>query len=327
MKNANKLTKFAEYLDAPKTVALLCHQNPDSDTLGSALALRRALMLLGKTVSVFCDDNPGAKVAFMPDLDCVNADTKNKKFDLCIAVDCSTSDRVHYVGKYLKHAKTTLIIDHHKNTQSFADFVVSVPEAAATAELMYELIVILGKKYDKDLIDYTTAFLLYSAIVGDSGGFSFSNTTSDTLEIAGKLLKYGVPNYDIMYKMFAAQSQKRFVLKGIAMTNTRFYDEGKIGIMTLKAKDFEAAGLTINDTEGLINELINVDTVSIALAVSEAYDKNYKVSVRTKEPYDATEIADVFGGGGHERAAGCRISGFFEDVIDKLLKASRDITE
>lgn len=325
MKTANKLIKIADYLESSQSIALLCHQNPDSDTLGSALALRRALVALGKTAFVFCDDLPGAKVAFLPDIQYVNAETDIKKFDLCIAVDCSSPDRVSVVGKYLKRAANTLVIDHHKNTQNFADYVVSVPEAAATAELIFELIEIIGKKHKKDLLDYDTAVLLYSALVGDSGGFSFSNTTSNTLEIAGKLLKFGVPSYEIMYKMFDAQSEKRFCLKAKAMSNTRFYDDGKIGIMYLSAKDFESVGLTINDTEGLINELINVESVSIAFAVSEAYDKNYKVSVRTKEPYDATEITDVFGGGGHERAAGCRVSGFFEDVIDKLIKSSRDI--
>ena len=165
---------------------------------------------------------------------------------------------------------------------------------------------------------------MFSAIVGDTGAFSFDNTTKNTLEVAGKLLAYGVDSHFIIYTMMKSQTEGRYKLKARAMNNTRFFDDGQIGIMTFKTTDFSETGTSTAVTDGIINELIDVASVKVAFAVSEVGDKYYKVSIRTKAPYDASAIAVTFGGGGHERAAGCRLSGYYEDVVDKLLKSARD---
>lgn len=322
-----KLEKFASYLIAAGSVALLCHINPDSDTLGSALSLRLALNKLGKKCFVFCDDNVPVKLGFLPTSECLNIDTDIKNFDVCSAIDCSDATRFNLSGKYFKHAKVTLMLDHHKTTDLAADYTLSAPEAAATAELVYKLIRILECEYKKELIDNDIATLLYAAIVGDTGGFSFDNVTGNTFETAGALLNYGVDGREIIYKMIKAQPVCRYKLKGRAMDRTRFFEDEKIGILTFTLKDFEDADASSDYTEGIINELIDVTPVLVAFSVSEAYANQYKVSIRTKAPYDATEISGVFGGGGHARAAGCRISGFYEDIIDKLVKSARDLID
>ena len=98
----------------------------------------------------------------------------------------------------------------------------------------------------------------------------------------------------------------------------------KTAIITFFADDFAATGTKSADTEGIIASVIDIDGVEVAFAVSEVGDKNFKVSVRTKSYVDASDLASVFGGGGHERAAGCRLNGFYEDVVDKLVKAAND---
>lgn len=318
--------KFISYFDGADSVALLCHVNPDSDTLGSALSLRLALKKLGKRCNVFCDDNPPERLSFLPTVNVVNetAEDKFKKYDVCVAVDCNDPDRFNIVGKYFKNAKKTLVIDHHKTNRNFADFSVCDANAGATAEIMFLVISCLSENAKTNLFDKDIATLLFSSIVGDTGAFSFDNTSANTFEVAGQLLKYGVDSHFIIYTMMKSQTENRYKLKARAMYNTRFFDDGQIGVMTFRLSDFEETGTSTAVTDGIINELIDVQNVKVAFAVSEVGDKYFKASIRTKAPYDASNIALTFGGGGHERAAGCRLSGYYEDVLDKLLKSARD---
>ena len=99
--------KFVSFFDGAESVALLCHVNPDSDTLGSALSLRLALKKLGKRCDVYCDDNPPERLMFLPSVKVVNEceGDKFKKYDVCVAVDCNDPDRFNAAGKYFKNAK------------------------------------------------------------------------------------------------------------------------------------------------------------------------------------------------------------------------------
>ncbi|MEG1613288.1 MAG: bifunctional oligoribonuclease/PAP phosphatase NrnA [Clostridia bacterium] len=319
-----KLKKFSEYLDKAKTVALICHMNPDGDSLGSALALAEVLKKLGKQADVFCDDLPSEKLKILPFCETINT-SKLVKFDVAIAVDCSDADRFAISGRYFKKANTRLVIDHHKTNNNFADYTICDQNAAATAEVVFYLIKFLEQKYATKLIDDETASLLFSALVTDSGCFSFSNTTTETHFIASELVKFNFKASDIIFKLIKSQTLSIFKLKSRVLNKAKFYENNRIGIITFTAQDFLETEAGIDNTEGIINEIINILGVDIAIAVSEVNEKYYKISVRTKAPYDASECAGVFGGGGHERAAGCRVSGFYEDVIDKLLKASRDL--
>lgn len=326
MVETEKIKKFVSFTDGAESVALLCHVNPDSDTLGSALSLRLAFKKLGCRADVYCEDNPPPRLSFLPTIDAVNecADDKFKKYDLVIAVDCNDLERFGTAGKYFKHASRTLSADHHKTNRNFADYSICDPLAGATAEIVFKIVCELSVKAGHDLIDNDIATLLFSALVGDTGAFSFDNTTDETFAVAGKLLHYGVDSHNIIYKMIKSQPANRYKLKARAMCNTRFFDGNEIAVMTFFKKDFTETETSTAFTDGIINELIDVDSVKIAFAVSEVGEKYYKASIRTKAPYDAASVATVFGGGGHSRAAGCRISGFYEDVVDKLLKAARD---
>ncbi len=110
-----------------------------------------------------------------------------------------------------------------------------------------------------------------------------------------------------------------------ALSKAKFFEDGKIGLIYFSQEDFLATDTAPEDTEGAINYIRDIDTVEVAAAITQTRQSNsYKVSIRTSDRVDASRIASVFGGGGHKNAAGCRISGFYEDVKDKLLKACSD---
>lgn len=182
--------KFVSFFDGAESVALLCHVNPDSDTLGSALSLRLALKKLGKRCDVYCDDNPPERLMFLPSVKVVNEceGDKFKKYDVALPSIATIPTASTLPGNISKRKKT-LVIDHHKTNRNFADFTVCDANAGATAEIMTDVISCLSENAKRDLFDKEIATLLFSAIVGDTGAFSFDNTTKTRWKSRGNCLR------------------------------------------------------------------------------------------------------------------------------------------
>lgn len=299
------------------SIAVYCHRNPDGDTLGSGLSLYFALTAMNKDVEIFCDGEIPEKYREMKGVECITAPNKHTH-DLSIAVDVSTMGQLGGSLKSFLSSKRLVALDHHKSHEKFADITYVDATASACAEILFDYL-----KYSKRMTD-VIAELLFTGIVTDSGCFQFSSTTKRTHEIACELLSYDFDASAVIYRHFKRITPAVFALKNRVYGNAKFYENGKVGIITFTKKDFEETGTTQFDTEGIITGIIDISTMEIAFAISEVGEKSYKVSVRTKESVDASDLACVFGGGGHLRAAGLRLNGFYEDVVEKLLKASRD---
>ncbi len=298
-------------------IAVYCHTNPDGDALGSMLALYIALKNKGKTVSAYCDTPVPQKYKCLYASEDITFPQK-RIHELAISVDCSDLDRLGQCMKSYLSARTQIAIDHHKSFARFAETCYVDGNAAACAQLIFKLL----KSYKA--IDKNIAQLLFSGIVTDSGCFAYSSVTQETHTIACELLEYGFDAADCIYKVFRSTSLNRFELKTRVLSKTRFFEDGKIAIIVFSKEDFDVTSTDTQDTEGIISELIDIDTVKIAYALSEVGLRSYKLSIRTKDPLDAADCANVFGGGGHKNAAGCRINGYLEDIIEKLIKIARD---
>lgn len=309
--------EMVKTLNKAQNIALFCHTNPDGDALGSTLALALALEKTGKTVSVFCDSPVPAKYMTLKASERVQFPSKNT-YDLAVSVDCSSLDRLGQCVKCFLSARKQAAIDHHASFERFADVCLVDGEASACAELVFQIVKEL-KALDADI-----AGLLFGAIVTDSGCFAFSSVTEKTHKIAAELMTYGIGASDIIYDVFRKTDIKRFKLKCRVLQKARFFDDDKIGIIIFEQNDFAATDTSLEHTEGIINELIDIDSVQVAYALSEVKPRNYKLSVRTKSPVNAAEIAAYFGGGGHKNAAGCRVNGFAEDIVENIVKLALD---
>ncbi len=317
--NSEKYQKIYNEINVANSIAIFCHINPDGDTLASGLALYSFLKKTGKEVRIFCEDNVSQKLSFLPCSSAVNSE-KYEKADLSIAIDVSDEDRIGIktINKF-KKSKRTVCIDHHKTNTNFADVTLYEPQSA-TAEIVYKLL----KFMDESLIDDDIATCIITGIVTDSGAFNYSSTTKETHEIMAELYGYNVSVSDIIYRVIRATKLNAFKLKSRVLNNAKFYFDNVVAIVTFTKEDFEATGTTRENTEGIVSDLIAIDEVKIAIAVTEERNEVYKISFRTKDPYDSSRIASWYGGGGHKYAAGCRIDGFYYDVIDKLLKSCKD---
>lgn len=313
----DKISRIAKAINRADSIAIYCHINPDGDTLGSALALYFALIGKGKSVDVLCDGVIPEKYLCLPMIEAVKLPSKGVH-QLAIAVDCDNIDRLGGALKSFLSAKEQIAIDHHLTHAKFADISLVNADAAACAEVMFELL-----KHMK-LLNNTSAELLFSAIIADTGCFQFPSTTRNTHEIACELMDFNFDSSKVIYNIHKRTPPEVFALKNRVLSKCKFYEDGKIAVITFTKQDFEETGTTSSSTEGIIVGAIDVSSVEVAFAVSEASNHSYKISVRTKKSVNASELAGAFGGGGHLRAAGCRLNGFYEDIVEKLIKAARD---
>ena len=315
-----EINNVVKMIKSADVIALFSHINPDCDTICSALALRCFLLKLGKKVSLFCDGDLKNDMSDLYSAGCLNADEPKGRYDLTIAVDIAAEDRLGKYRPLFRKADKTLCIDHHLQDRSYAQYNLIDPRSGATAELIYLIL----KEYDKTLIDSNIASLLYTALVTDTGNFSFSNVGQRTMMIASELIAVGIPSSDISFKHYREVSMETFRLKARVFSKIKFFENDKIGIVSFLREDFVATNTGVANSSNLVSDIANVSGVKIAVSITEVNRNTYKVSIRTHKDVDANRIAMTFGGGGHKNAAGFMINGFYGNVLDDILKACKD---
>ncbi len=298
-------------------LAVYIHVSPDGDAISCAISIYRALTPVGKKVHLISSDDIPNKYSFYPE-SALFEKPGRAGYDLAVAVDCCDINRLGAGSISFLKSKSRVVIDHHKSHQKFGQANLVIPNTASCAEVLYHLL------DDMKLITKPVAEAIFCGIVSDSGCFQFSSTTADTHAVVAKLIEYGIDSSGLVYKVWREVSPAVFNLKNRILSACKFYEKGKIAIITFRSSDFEATGTTHSDTDGIIAYPLDVTGVEVAFSISEVAKHSFKISIRTKDYVDASDIALVFGGGGHTHAAGCRINGFYEDIVEKLLKAAKD---
>lgn len=300
-------------LKKQSSVLIFSHNRPDGDTVGSATALRLALLSLGINADIVCANEIPNKLSYLKGVTEYKTAVENaQKYSAFVSVDCSCEYMFSDLfGAFSKH-QVTFNIDHHVSNSRYAKFNL-VEQASATCEIIYRLILALGVNIDKDVAD-----CLLTGIVTDTGAFYHDNVTADTLEIASKLVKYGASLHDIIKYNFKNQSKERASLYSKVISKMRYYLDDKIGVLIITKEDIEDCGAIQSMTEGFIDYPMTVDSVEVAISLLEVNKNRYKISLRSKGKVDVNEIASLYGGGGHVLASGALLNGYLEDIIDKL---------
>lgn len=318
MTTDDKYLQIIRALNRAKNIAVYCHTNPDGDTISSALALYTALKKQGKEVQIYCDCIIPEKYRCLKNSENITYPSKGVH-ELGISIDCASIDRLGQCMKSFLSAKSQIAIDHHKSFARFAEFCLVESDAAACAQIIFKLL------KQMKAIDDDVAKLLFAGIVTDSGCFAYPNVTKETHDIARELLNYNFNGSDVIYDVFRSSDINKFKLKNLVLSKTKFFEENQIALIVFTKEDFALTSTDSSCTEGIISELIAVRDVKVAYALAEVAPRNYKLSIRTKEEFvDASDIAMTMGGGGHTAAAGCRINGYLEDIIEKIVKLARD---
>ena len=308
------IIEIVEQIKKLNKVLIFSHNRPDGDTIGSATALRHALIKLGKEVDLVCDSVIPEKFFFIKGADCyLKTEEVLDIYDGFIAVDCSAKSMFNGAYNLFMSNKNTFNIDHHISNSKYAKFNY-VEDRPACAELMCDIIECLGVEIDEDI-----ANSLLLGIVTDTGNFAHSNTTEKTLSYASKLVGKKANLHLIIQKMFKDQSRNRATLYSRVISKMRYYLEDKVGVIVISQNDLNECNANDTMTEGFIDFPLTVRTVEVAISLLEVADKRYKISFRSKGKVDVNEIASLYGGGGHILASGAMLNGYLEDIIDKLV--------
>ena len=310
------LMNAVRFIRAHDDMVLICHVSPDGDTLGSALALYAGLMQIGKRVQVVCEDAVPQIYRFLPNADQVQKPENIRQTGAVISVDCADLARTGGCQSIFGQAQSTLNVDHHGTNNNYAG-ANYVQKAGATGELVYGILTSMKVAITKDI-----ATCLYAALTTDTGNFSYSNTTPDTLRIAAELLEAGLDLPYVNRALFRTVPFHKTRLNALAVSKTELYEHGRIGISTVTMADMAGCGATEEDTEGIIDTIRDIDTVEVAALLRESGDGKIRVSLRGKSSADVSQIAVSFGGGGHRLAAGCTLELPLEQAAERILKAA-----
>ena len=234
---------------------------------------------------------------------------------IAIAIDCADAERMGGALPLFRAAEHTINIDHHMTNTAYADMNHTGVDIAAAGEHIYELALLLPTELSKDI-----ATCLYTALVTDTGNFSYANTRPHTLIAAAELLARGADNNDINRRVYRSVPLHKQKLLGLAITKAEFLFGGKLGITEISLADMASCGALEEDTEGIIDHIRDVEGDEVAIFIRESAINTYKVSLRSKKYADVGAIAASMGGGGHRQASGYTAHGSLQEVREAVLE-------
>ena len=313
------LESIAKTLGGARSVAIMPHLNVDGDALGASLALALALNGDNCQADVLLEEPVPAMLDFLPGQEHIKK-TPGDHYDVAVNIDNGDTARLGARLKVYQNAGARLSLDHHSTNKVEADISYVDTRAAATGEIVYKLLTRhMGIKLTQDM-----ALCLYTAIITDTGGFRFSNTTPETMEIAGELMKTGIDFTNANKKVFDRISYAKLFLMKQTMNSLKLLFDGKMAVSYLRWSDLASFNAKLEDTEGLVNIGRNLEGVEVSLFLKEEKPGTFKGSLRSNEYVDVARIAEKCGGGGHMRAAGFTMEGDLEDIVRSLADAVKD---
>jgi bifunctional oligoribonuclease and PAP phosphatase NrnA len=290
-------------LRGAKNVALACHLGPDGDALGSLLALTLALRSAAVQTSSSWGSDPFVvpkHYAFLPGLETlVPPSDFPPKPDVMVTFDCGSFERLGSLEPAGRAASCLIVVDHHATNDRFGRINLVQPDAAASAEIVHELIGRLGIVLDRDM-----ATCIYTGLVTDTGAFKYRATSPKVLRIAAELLEHGIAHDEIVRRVYDTHPVGYLKLAGVALGRAELVHKAGLIWSWITQEDLRTYGLDMEDTEGLIDEIRTADVAEVACVLKEMPDGQYKVSLRSKGEVDVGSLSESLGGGGHRFAAG-----------------------
>ena len=301
------LSQIAKFILESKKIGITYHVSPDGDAVGSVLALFNALKSLNKDCYIISKDTLSENLKFLKGSDEITGEITEPvdETDIVVVLDCGNLERV---SANLKEFTGTIVnIDHHLSNDKYGDVNYIDSNAAATAEIVFELLNLMGISFEKEnsvIKDIGTC--MYTSIVTDTGAYRHSNVTERTHKISAILKKIGVDNTFIYQSLFDNKDFSRIKLIGKVLSNMQLILNGKVALLELDKAFTEDLGIDIGDTSDIISYGLQIKGVEVTLLLKEVED-GVKASLRAKSYVDVRKIAEVFGGGGHVRASGIKI--------------------
>lgn len=314
------LDNILEEIKKAESIVILTHETPDGDAIASSLSMKLALKQIGKDADVIIKEVPRI-FDFLPARSEIISDTNVEMYDLAISLDCADFKRL--VGnEFFEKAKQTIVIDHHGSNKMYGDINFVNPVSPACCQILIGMFQYFDINIDKEL-----GTCILTGIITDTGGFKYSGVTSDTFEFAAELLEKGVNVSDIYKKVLDTKTKANFELMKRTMERMEFLEDGKVSFTYITNKDLEDVKAEVGDHEGLVENGRDIEGIEVSVFIRQKDNEEdvYKVSMRSNNYVNVSDVCLMFGGGGHEKAAGALVQGNIEQVKQKILKELRKV--
>ena len=309
----NSFREIASEIEKAKKIVLYPHLNMDGDALGSCVSLCRVLRDRGIESHVFiCEDIPD-NLKFLDKGYCTADSERVMDADISMLVDSGELKRIRGREEVFKSGKKSICIDHHETSAAFCDLNYIDPKAAATGELIFELLKEMGVKGDKEI-----ANALFAAITTDTGNFQYSNTDKLSHEIVAELYDWGLDSSRVSIEIYENYRLERLRLEAEAMYGAEIFGGGRAAITKVTQEMLEETGALMNETESIVDNLRSIRGVEVAVLLKQEDDGRIRTSIRSKDWFDVAELATVFGGGGHKHASGFSSRKTLDEVYEDL---------
>ncbi len=301
---------------------LVTHRRPDGDALGAAAGLALALRQMGQKPAIALFEAFPARYRFLGiEQDCRAWDARAdfvRNADALVILDTCSFSQLEPLADFVRQAPPTLVIDHHATRDDIGgragDLCLIDPVASAASLLVTEWLMAENRP-----ISTTQATALLTGLATDCGWFRFSNTDARTLRAAAALVEAGANASEIYAAVYQQEPVQKLRLIGRMLAGLELLDNGRLCVLRLHQADFAAAGATQNMTEDVINEAVRLEGVEVTVLFSEQPDGVVRVNLRSRRRTDVAEVAREFGGGGHARAAGARVTGKTAEVEARVI--------
>ena len=296
-----------------RRVLVSTHVHPDPDAIGSSLAMRDILLRLDSEPHVILADPFPPRMQWLPGAETIvtlpAADAQNS-YAVAAIVDAANRSRIGDVEKLLMTDAVVVNFDHHISNDNFGSINFVDVSCSATAELLYDLCRKLKLEITPEL-----ATNLYAGLLTDTGRFRYSNTSSRSLEVAADLMRSGANVTEITNRLYYDLPEQDLRSIGAIYSSLTMYGDGKISTLLVRLEQL------VEDPDSVVDLALSIRGVEIAAMLSEAHDGKIRVSLRSRNFVNVSAIAQSFGGGGHEKAAGFRMKGTLESVRERILPA------
>ncbi|CAH2213976.1 DHH family phosphoesterase [Tepidibacter aestuarii] len=314
------MNKIINAIMGSNNFIITSHYSPDGDNLGSSIGLYYALKSMDKEAVFVLDDNLPANLDFLyKDIKIYKSEEIKTEDYILISLDCGDKDRLCCSNTIKNNAKITINIDHHSSNDLYADLNYVDAKASSTCEVVYDMLM----KIDKNIIDKKIANCLYTGLITDTGNFMYSNTNPSSFEMACNLLKLGIDKQDIIQSIYQNNPVNYVKILGESLNTLNVIQE-KIATIELTTQMFKNNNITFNDVDGFVNYARDISGVEVGILFKQKRSNQIKVSLRSKSYVNVSEIAKVFGGGGHVRASGCTVNDSLENakkrVVEEVIK-------
>ena len=308
------LDEIVKEIKQADNIVILTHESPDGDAIGSSLAVKLMLQELDKQADVIIPEYP-RMFGFLPSANEIKEESDIKNYDLAISVDCGNFKRLAK-NEYFENAKKTIVIDHHGSNNMYGDLNYVNPASPACCERLISMAEYFGVKITKEI-----GTCIMTGIITDTGGFRYNGITPDTFEYTAELIRIGVDIPDIYKRTMGTKTRANFELMKRIMNRMELLEDGKVSFTYMTSQDELEVNAESGDHDGLVNIAKDIEGVQVAIFVRQKDNEDvYKVSLRSEDGINVSDICLLFGGGGHARAAGALIKGTLEEVKEKLMK-------